>query len=215
VTPQHPIPALDELRENLRQAARLDVAARHATRSRRRRRRGLGAGLVVLLGAATVAGATELISVGKPIPDIPRPPGLQAAGGLQLVVSALDRVNNVRWGVAIHQASNGQACVIGGQVRGVDLGTIAPDGKFRPYAADTVGSCRDLGEGNHMDVESHYYPPPYDRTIYYGRAGVSTRRIVLRLGDKSYPTVPGPGGAFLFVFDGNVQGKVQMTQVTR
>ena len=58
--------ALEELRENLREAAQRDIDA-YRVRSRRRHRRMTGLAVLALLGGAAAASATDLISVGEPL----------------------------------------------------------------------------------------------------------------------------------------------------
>src|SRR4051794_6450428 len=61
------VSAIEELRENLREAARRDVRATRVRRRRQRRATGLIA--VALISGAAAAGAADLIAVGEPAVD--------------------------------------------------------------------------------------------------------------------------------------------------
>jgi hypothetical protein len=192
--PEHQIPALTELRDDLREAARRDIAARAP---RRRRRRALFAALGVLLGGAAVAGAADLISTGEPVAGVYRQPGrYQPANGLQIAVKAHDEP--LAWGVTVYKSRDGQTCALAGRVRGVTLGELR-GGTFHPYARGRAGVCGRLdGKAGHFqDTLSGA-----DRTVVYGRVRPGVPRMVAIAGGKRYTARTGKGGAFMFVFKG-------------
>ncbi len=126
--------ALDELRENFREAARRDIEAR--ARSRRRRRRLTGLFAVVLVGGDGRGGR------GRPHLDRragrghPAPQGQQyrPAGKLQITLTAPAPDGEPAYGLAVFTANNGDLCAIAGRVRGAQLGEVK--GNFHPYKPD-------------------------------------------------------------------------------
>lgn len=199
--------AQDSVRDQLRAAARRELAGparqTHARRRFRRRWRGAGLAVIALLGVSVAAGATDLISVGEPLPDTtvnqPRyaPPG---AGLAKLVVKAPDPDSGLAWGAGIYTSSTGQDCVIAGQVRGVSLGRVR-DGRFRPYAKGTTGACGDLDRLPALiDVLSVDGRQP--RTVVFGRAAGAARSVSINDDGTRRSAAPGPGGAFVFVLRG-------------
>jgi hypothetical protein len=200
--------AKEQLREQLIQAARRDVAQeRRAQQPRRRRRRRRGTGLIVavVLGGAAAAGAADLISAGDPVPDTTssgkqyKPP---TPGAPELVAKAPDPQRGTAWGVGIYTADNGQQCAIAGQVRGVSLGLVR-DGVFRAYASGSSGACADL-KRMPMLFDRLVIDGPQPRTIVFGRTRASDRTVITKSDGKVYSTKPGRGGGFLFVFEGRL-----------
>jgi hypothetical protein len=198
--------AQNSVRDQLREAARRELGHADPTRDRRRRRRWRGAGVLAaaLLGATVAASATDLISVGAPLPDrSSNQPRFAPQGGSglgRLVVKAPDPEAGLAWGVAIYTSNDGQDCAIAGQVRGVSLGRVR-DGLFRPYAKGTTGACGRLARLP-IWIDSLRIEGGRPRTIFYGRA----RGPVVSLDDdgrrRTFRT--GPGGAFLVVVRGLV-----------
>ena len=118
--------ALDELREGLREAARRDIEAQRV-RSRRRHRRATGAVVLALLGGAAVAGATDLLSVGEPLPDpVGKTTVYRAANGerIQIAVQA-ESGGALPFAVGTYDAVNGERCALAGYIRGTELGAIS------------------------------------------------------------------------------------------
>jgi hypothetical protein len=192
------LPPLDELRENLRDAARREMEPR-ARRSRRRRNVAVAVAIAVL-GAAAVAGAAELISTGDPVPDEPeRRQEHRPSDRPAIAVTAPDEAAGLSWGVAVYEGRGGEACALAGQVRGSALGVVR-DGVFRPYASGTVGACGDLESIPYFnDVRS--FDVAGGRSLVFGRAREGTERMELRHEGRRYEAAVGEGGAFLFVFD--------------
>ena len=94
--------------------------------------------------------------------------------------------------VGVYTAGNGQSCAIVGRLRGAELGELR-GGTFRPYGNARSGVCRSAGLGVIDQVERE------GRVLVYGRAPRGTRSVrVIETGNR---VEPGPGGAFLFVYD--------------
>jgi hypothetical protein len=192
-TSEHGIPALDELRESLRDAAERDVAARAP--ARRRRRRGLAVVVAVLLGGAAAAGAADLISAGDPVQDTRRVPArYHPSTRVQLSVQAHD--TPLSWGVGVYETRAGRACALAGRVRGAQLGELR-DRTFRAYAPGRAGLC-----GNPTGTTG-LFGGSFERdgrTIVYGRARPGARFVVAAVDGERHRVRTGIGGAFLFVF---------------
>ncbi len=185
--------ALEELRENLREAAQRDIDA-NRVRNRRRHRRTTGLVVLALLGGAAAASATDLISVGTPIGRQPQQSLAYAPAGathLQVALTAKSGAE-LPYGVVTYTARNGDRCAIPGFIRGTQIGLIE-NGKFRPYASDRGGACRggNLLFQDGITIGEH--------RLVFGRAKPTTRRISVP-GLVSDVAV-GKGGAFLFVLD--------------
>jgi hypothetical protein len=183
--------ALDELRESLREAARRDVDA-NRVRRRRRHRRTTAVVVLALLGGGAAAGAADLISVGKPLGDIPgRNPAYRPAGATDLQIALKASSGDVLpYGVVTYTARNGDRCAMAGVIRGAQLGLM--DGAtFRPYSAERTGACRtgQLQFSDLLKLGSH--------SLLFGRATPSTRFVRLPLLNRRIAV--GQGGAFLFV----------------
>jgi hypothetical protein len=199
--------AQDSIRDQLREAAQRELTVSPRRGRWKWRRRGAGLVVVALLGVSVAAGATDLISVGAPLPDtslkVPRyAPG--GGGQVKLVVKARDPDSDLPWGVGTYTSNEGQACALAGQVRGVSLGRVR-DGRFSPYEKGTSGACGNL---RHLrlfsDALTIRESPP--RTILYGRAQPSVRAVSINDDGQRRSVRPGPDGAFLFVVRGVITG---------
>ncbi len=191
-------PAFEELRENLREAAQREVELRRV-RVRVRRRRTGGLLAVALFGAAAAAGAADLISQGEPVKDVkPRSDvNRPNADPRQLSVTALD--GDRKWGVSVYQARNGSSCVIAGEVNGVALGEVK-GGRFHPYPLDYAGQCV---RPRPRDKTVDFLHRP-GRTLFYGRLGRGLKELPFTVNGEPQVARPGPNGAFLFVYKGNL-----------
>jgi hypothetical protein len=194
--------ALDELRENLREAAQRDIAATRVRRRRKRRATGLIA--LALIGGTAVAGAADLISVGGPSQD-PRDQGSDAykppPGTLQpTILATAESGRELPYAVGVYTANNGLKCLVAGSLRGYTLGR-EKDGTFQPYRHDTVGSCREPERGDFAAL------PIDGRTLVYGRVTPKYPKATITVdGDTISPPVQ-KGGGFLVVYDGNVRAR--------
>jgi hypothetical protein len=190
------VSALDELRENLREAAARDVAARRVRR--RRRRRLSGAVVALLAGGAAAAGAADLIAVGDPVADTRtlsnayKPP--RDALRPTILVRAKAPGAKLPYGLGAYTANNGKRCLIPGVLLGYTLGAV--DGnEFKPFKQGRVGSCNTPGRLNQDLWHDH------GRTILFGVASAAKPRAVVVVGGRTYTPPPGPERAFLLVFD--------------
>ena len=202
--------ALEELRENLREAAERDVEVRRVRRRRQRRGTALLAALV--LGGAAAAGAADLISVGetatdlrvqtddyKPPPGTLRPKIIARAdsGGLRLP-----------YGLGEYRANNGAQCLVAGSLLGYTLGRIDGD-EFRPYKRDTVGSCNAPSRPLYDTVIDH------DRTLVIGRAPPGRPTATITIDGKSTVAPATAGRTFLLVFKGRYRPENVRVSFTR
>jgi hypothetical protein len=206
---EHGIPALDELRESLREAAARDIAARPRRRRSRKRLGGLAAVLVVLAGGA-VATATDLISEGTPVKPQSRfavPSRYQPTQtGGRLAVQAHD--TPAPWGVEVYTSQTGKTCAILGRVRGYTLGELR-NGTFHAYAPGRSGQCASPLKGV---VQTGSKTVSDGRTVYWGLARPGIETLHVSVGGKAYPPVrTGLDGAFLIVFKGPLDGRLSVT----
>ena len=162
--------ALDELRENLRDAARRDIEAERA-RTRRRKRRATGLIAIALLGGAGAATASQLISVGEPAGEATRDfEGAECdkyrptnPDGVRLVMTADAGAGRLPFGIGLYTASNGQRCLHAGQVNRNSLGVVV-GGEWRPYR-ERKGVCG--GRASWSDLRRLRGP---DRGVRHRRA---------------------------------------------
>jgi hypothetical protein len=197
--------ASDQLLDQLMEAARRDEALARPPRRRRRRRRTIGVLVAVVLGGAAAAGAADLISTGEPVPDrTVRGPRYDPAGrgGPELAAKASDPTGAAPWGVGIYTSGAGQACAVAGQVRGTQLGQIR-DGTFHPFERGTSGACGDLSRLELLS-DRLFIRGAQPRTILYGRTSRPEREVVVDVDGEPRSARPGRGGAFVFVFAGNL-----------
>jgi hypothetical protein len=189
--------ALEQLRENLREAARRDIEAERA-RTRRRKRRATGLIAIALLGGAGAATAGQLISVGEPAEEAardfegPEYDQLRSTGpaAVRVVMTADAGAGRLPFGLGLYTAPNGQRCAHVGQVNRNALGVVE-DGKWRPYS-ERKGLCTGRTSSSTADDFG-------DRTVVYGLAARDVRRVRVR-GLAEWKAV-GPEGAFMFVFE--------------
>lgn len=209
--------ASEQLLDQLMEAARRDEAlARPPQRSRRGRRRAIGLLAAVLLGGAAAAGAAELISTGEPVPNgtIRNPRYDPAAKDSPAIVTkASDPTGAAPWGVGIYTSNEGQACAVAGQIRGVQLGVIR-NGTFHPFERGTSGACADLSRLP-LFSDRMFVRGAQPRTILYGRTSRPEREVTVSLNGKTFSARPARGGAFVFVFDGNLLPSEAVPRVGR
>jgi hypothetical protein len=195
---EHDIPALAELRDHFREAARRDIEAR--PRRRRDRRRPvllIAAGLALCGGAA--AGAAQLLSTGEPVKNAYTPAArYRSPNGYHIVLKAHAPV--LPWGVAIYTTRDGEECILYGRVNGAALGLLQ-GGKFRPYAPNHSAACRDIDRKPYLLTDLSFRDGV---SLLYGRVGPGKTRFTVVVDGKSVSTPAGEGGAFLLVFKGRV-----------
>jgi hypothetical protein len=146
--------AIDQLEQILR-----DAAERRGKAPARRRGGGWRLAFVVA-GASLVAGgasfaATQLISIGEPVPPSKQGLAAIAPGTTRLLgVRAADPDGGPPWGVRIFRSKSGLACVQVGRVYQGKLGVLGQDGAFGndgkfhelPVEAEGCGSVDARGQ---------------------------------------------------------------------
>jgi hypothetical protein len=185
------VSAFDELRDGLREAAHREVRATRVRRRRRRRVAGVLALALVAGGAA--ADATSLFDSGPRAPDIRGQIPRYAPGqGEQRQITAKLRVAGVPlpYGVAVYKTREGRVCALAGVVNGSALGNLL-DGRFRPFAADRVGTCNVPGR---VTIDQTTIA---GRAVLFGLASARARTVTVPALGRSF--TPGPDRAFLFV----------------
>lgn len=190
------LPGLDELGDELGRAAR----RRSTRRSPLRLGRGVAVAGATLLIAAGAATAARLIAVGEPVLDErDLPEGLRPEDGeRRIVVRAADPSGGLVWGASVYRSADGRACILAGVQRGASLGVV-DDGRFRPYSQQTRGSCGDLRRTDVFFTTQTVRQP--SRTLVFGRTDARARVIRIRSGAESRTVGVTDGGAFLVVFD--------------
>jgi hypothetical protein len=195
---------MDQLREELRAAARRDVAAR--ARRRRRRTRVAAVLALVVVGGGAAAEATNLFDSGPAAPDIRGQPPRYAPGQgerRQIVVKLRVAGSPLPYGVAVYRTSENRECAVPGVVNGSELGDLV-DGRFRPFAADRIGSCNAPGR---VTIDSARIG---GRIVLFGLAPAGARSVVLpQLGQTR---TLGPDRAFLFIVPKRVPYKVDFRE---
>jgi hypothetical protein len=195
------LPAMRHLRDGLYEAAARE--ARPVLRRRRLRR--TGALALVALSTAGVATGASLLATGDPVPDVSGVGGryLPASPGSgRIAVVADDPALGSRWGVASYTARNGERCVVAGQVRGTSLGLVRND-VFHPYALRTSGPCSGLPPLP-LVWDARFFPGPQPRSVVYGRVSRRVHSIAVEVDGQHYRGAIGHGGAFMFLFQGEV-----------
>ena len=182
--------ALDQLREGLREAAARDVVR---ARRRRRRTRLAAALALAVVGGGAVADATNVFDSGPTAPDIRGQLPRYAPGQgerRQIVVKLRVDGTPLPFGVAVYETGEGRACALPGVVNASALGNLV-DGRFRPYAADRVGTCNVPGRAT-IDQAT-----VAGRAVLYGLAPARARSVALPQLGRTFTL--GPDRAFLFV----------------
>jgi hypothetical protein len=209
-------------------------------RRRRRRMRWLAglAPVVVVTGTTAALAASGVILIGSPVQD---PGAGQPDVGWGVVVPGTDRVLDVRvpdpdggppWGLRIVSTTRGLGCLQFGRVVDGRIGAIGrdgafkDDGRFHPYAADSLAGpadCASLDANGRLFTnvaagsvaasaslvggchprrftrgvpESSYCDEGSLRMLFYGTLGPEAASITV--GGETIPTV-GPDGAYLIV----------------
>ena len=202
--------ALDELRENLREAAKRDVEARRVRR--RRQRRGTALLAALLLGGAAAAGAADLISIGEPVADLRiqsgdyKPP----RGALRPTIVARAESGGLQlpYGLGEYVAKNRDECLVVGSLLGYTLGRIDGD-EFKPYKKDTAGSCNAPGKPLFDTAVDHGH------TLVIGRAPPDRQNVTVTIDGKPTPVHLATHRTFLLVFDGEYKRPDVRVRFTR
>lgn len=186
------------MREEFRAAAAREMRPE----PRRRTHRRFVVALLAAIGVTgSVAAATQLISIGEPRREpVEKSDRFKPEVAGIIAVTAPDPDRTLPWGVLIYRAADGERCALAGQLRGTQLGAIEGD-RFRPFEDRSSGICaRSDRSPYHADVRFID-----GRSVVYGRAraGVVALEAAYTNGRRRAPT--GVGGAFLFVFDGQLR----------
>lgn len=163
----------------------------------------------ILAGAATLvlaggAGAAALLSIGEPVPErTDAPPHAQQLGARTLAVTARDPRDAVMWGAAVYSLKDGKRCVIAGRVHNGQVGQLV--GRiFRPYSGtDYGGICGRPADDRFFFAAGPARDDP-TRNLVVGRAGDDVRALRIRTADGDRRIDVGPDGAFLLVYDGDL-----------
>lgn len=196
------LPSLDALGEQLGRAARRRPdPAPHG----RRFRRVFTIAAVASVGTASAAAAGVLLGVGQPVTsERDQPAGLRPEVRGRLDVTSADPRSRVVWGVRSYRSRDGSRCAVAGRVVNGLVGQLRADGRFAPFAEDTVGACTDV-QSERIAFGVVAPSGPLRRTLVFGRAGESTVAIRLRTPSSARTLSLGRDGAFLAVFEGIVR----------
>src|SRR5204863_8957409 len=128
-----------------------------------------------------------------------------------LAVPAPDEAVGMPWGVAVFDSRAGKQCAYVGQVRGTTLGLVR-GGEFHAFAGPTSAACAKLARGGVLWALKPFPTTKPRRVLAFGRVGAGATRVRAQVGSLTRSADVGPGGAFLFVFDGNAD--VQHARIT-
>jgi len=206
-------PGLDDFGERLEQVAERDIEGR-----RRPRRRLRGVGLPVtaaVLAAAVSAGAVRLADRGDGPPVAPErgdsAASLQAANDPSVVVKSAveDPKGGPPWVVRAYANADGADCAQVGQLRDGRLGRQRR-GEFRELPASATGTCAGADADEPLIGVRH----EGDLTIVFGLAA-DRDPVTVRVGDRVRRVRPVGLGAFVAVFDGGVDERVEVRSRVR
>lgn len=199
-------PVLDDLREQLREAAARDneIEARVAQRVRRGRRRQwllvtLGA-VVTFAGVAVAERAVERHGPDTPPDTLPRELTAAADRGVVTSSAAADPGGGPPWAVLVFTNPAGLDCVAIGRLLDGRLGTYDQSHTFRAFPRRVGGSCEALGRSGLL-VAVKKYPLAPRRTIIYGLAR-DRRPVRITIGEVTRIVQPGGQGSFVDVRTG-------------
>lgn len=201
---QEPLgPGLRAFGESLTEAARERSASKSRWKRMARRPIILGGVFSVLVAAG--AGAAALISIGEPAPErSDAPPGMQQTGGRTLAVTARDPDGKLDWGAAVYTQNDGKKCVIAGRLYRGQIGELHGN-KFHAFTPSDHGACgRPEDHSTRMFVASGAARGESDRGLVFGRVAEDVRELRVKTPDGDRLVRLGTGGAFLLVFDGEV-----------
>ncbi len=206
-------PGLDDF------GARLEQAAEREIEGRRRPRRGLRRfGLPVtaaLLAAAVSAGAVRLADRGDGRPIAPErgdsAASLKAADDQSIVTrsAAADPHGGPPWVVRPYANAEGADCVQVGQLRDGRLGR-RQRGAFRALPRSATGTCAGRDAAEPLIGVQH----TNDRTVVFGLAA-DRDPVIVRVGTRVRRVRPVAFGAFVVVFAGGVDERVEVRSRVR
>lgn len=202
-------PVLDDLRDQLREAAARDIAiesqveARVADRVRGGRRRRwllVTLGALVTFGGVAVAERT-LDRVGPDLPADTLPRDIVPASDQGVVTSSAvaDSGGGPPWALRVFTNRSGQDCVVLGRLMSGRLGTYDQTRTFRALPRHVGGVCDQLaGTGLLVAVQRRGVAP--QRTIVFGLAR-DRQPVRVTVGGVTRTVTPGGLGTFIDVRD--------------
>jgi hypothetical protein len=211
-------PALDDLREQLREAAGRDneIERRVAQRVRGSRRRQwllvVVAAIVSFAGVAVAQRAFDREGPPSPTDRLPSPTAA-ADPGVVSTSATPDPAGGPRWALRVFTNSSGLDCVAVGRLSRGLLGTYDASRTFRALPARVSGACERLGRsGLLVAVQRRAGPQP--RTIVYGLAR-DGRPVRITIAGETRTVEPGGLGSFIDVRSGlaDMRGAIVTTTV--
>jgi hypothetical protein len=213
-------PALDDLRDQLREAAGRDneIERRVAQRVRGARRRQwllvAVAAIISFAGVAVAQRAFDREGPARPtVRDLPPPIAAAADPGVVSTSATPDPAGGPRWALRVFTNSSGLDCVAVGRILGGVLGTYDASRTFRALPPHVSGACERLGHsGLLVAVQRRAGPQP--RTIVYGLAR-DGRPVRITIAGETRTVEPGGLGSFIDVRSGlaDMRGGIVTTTV--
>ncbi len=205
------LPGLARFGEELREATR------RADAPGRRWRHGIALSLVVALGTGATATATVVALRNSVIraPDRSVVPADQASVEGSTIVAAprsVDPAGGPPWALRLTHSETGQTCTTVGQMRGGVFGIVGQDRVFRQIPAAVVDAC---GSGLLLGSRIVSAPTPgATRSIVYGVAGASTKRVALVAGGITRTVRLGERGTFVVALRGYPEDSAARVELT-
>jgi len=201
-------PALDDLRDQLRNAAAHDneVERRVAQRVRRLRRRqwllvALGA-LVSFGGVAVAERALDRRGADHRPDELPPEVAPAADPGVVASSATPDPGGGPPWAVRVFTNRAGLDCVAVGRLVGGEIGIFDNTRTFRALPTKISGTCERLATSGLL-AAAQYNPAAPQRTIVYGMSR-DRRPVRVRIAGVTRTVSPGGLGTFIDVREGVV-----------
>jgi hypothetical protein len=211
-------PALDDLRDQLREAAARDIEIERRVTDRvggARWRRWLFVALAGIASFAGVAVAQRAFDREGPTRVTDRLPSPTAAPdpGLVATSATADPTGGPRWGLRVFTSASGLDCVALGRISGGALGTYDASRIFRALPPRVSGACERVGRSG-MLVAVQRRPLPQPRTIVYGLAR-DGEPVRITIAGTTRTVRPGGLGSFIDVRRGlaDMRGAIVTTTV--
>jgi hypothetical protein len=196
-------PTLEDLREQLREAAARDIEVERrvaeGVRSGRWRRR------LIVLGAALAAAGGVAVAQrvldreGAPVRPDRLPGAVEPAAdpGVIATSATADPEGGPPWALRVFTNARGQDCVALGRLSRGRLGTYDADRVFRRLPTRVSGVCDSLARTG-IVVGIIQRPAPQPRTIVYGLAR-DGRPVRITIAGTTHTVAPGALGSFVDV----------------
>ena len=211
-------PVLDDLRDQLRNAAARDneIEQRVAQRVRRGRRRhwlllALGA-LISFGGVAVAERALDRRGPDHRADKVPADAAPAAERGVVTDSATPDPGGGLPWAMRVFTNRAGQECIMVGRLRNGVIGTVDASRTFRALPDRAPGACQSLATSGLL-VAVHYDPAP-PRTVVYGLSR-DRRPVRVTLAGETRTVSAGALGTFIDVREGlaDMRGASAMTTV--